>query len=147
VLDFYNKTFKKISPVETEFILPHASAEVVHHQKMEHVVVAEVIDPQEAEESFITIVKPTKFIYGNISIRINIAQTKNAPTQVLKPFAITLEFAQNSRESQQKVEISLLKQAAESFVPGMNKRDDIAAAHLLKSRCVITSTSPKIYSG
>jgi hypothetical protein len=73
VLDFYNKTFKKTSPVETEVILPRVSAEVVHPQEMEHFAVAEVIDPQEAEESSITIVKPTKIIYGNISLGINIA--------------------------------------------------------------------------
>jgi hypothetical protein len=49
VLEFYNNTFKKTSPVETQAILPHASAEVVHPQEMEHFAVAEVIDPQEAE--------------------------------------------------------------------------------------------------
>jgi hypothetical protein len=68
VLDFYNKTFKKTSPVESQVILPHASAEVIHPREMEHFAVAEVIDPQEAEESSITIVKPTKVIYGNIII-------------------------------------------------------------------------------
>jgi 3-isopropylmalate dehydratase small subunit len=64
VLDFYNKTFSKTSPVDTDIILPHASAEVVHHQEMEPFAMTEVIDPQEAEESSITIVKSTKFIYG-----------------------------------------------------------------------------------
>jgi hypothetical protein len=49
VLDFYNKTFKKRLSVETQDILPHASAEVVHHHEMEHFAVAEVIDPQEVE--------------------------------------------------------------------------------------------------
>jgi hypothetical protein len=44
VLDFYNKTFKKTSPVETQVILPRASAEVVHPQEMESFDVAEVID-------------------------------------------------------------------------------------------------------
>jgi hypothetical protein len=92
-----------------------------------------VINPQEAEESSITIVKPTKVIYGNISLRIDIAQTKKAPTQVQKPFAVTVEFAQNSRESPHKVEIPLLKKAAESFVPGMNKRDDVVAAESISS--------------
>jgi ribonucleotide monophosphatase NagD (HAD superfamily) len=72
--------------------------------------VAEVIDPQEAEESSIIIVKPTKFIYGNTSLRIEIiSQTKKAPTQLQKPSAMTLEFAQKSRESPNKVEIPLLK--------------------------------------
>jgi hypothetical protein len=52
VLDFYGKTFKKASPVETE-VLPRASTEVLHPQEMEPFHVAEVIDPQEAEESFI----------------------------------------------------------------------------------------------
>jgi hypothetical protein len=55
-----------------------------------------------------------------------------ALTQVQKPFAITLEFVQKSRESPQKIEI-LLKQAAESFVPDMNKRDDVAAAESMSS--------------
>jgi hypothetical protein len=32
VLDFYNKTFKKTPNVETQVILAHASAEVVHPQ-------------------------------------------------------------------------------------------------------------------
>jgi hypothetical protein len=58
VLDFYNKTFEKKSPVETEVILPYASAELVHHQEMEPFAVTEVTDPQEAEESSINIVKP-----------------------------------------------------------------------------------------
>jgi hypothetical protein len=62
VLDFYNKTFTKTSPVETEIILPHASAEVVHPQEMEPFAVTEFIDHQEAEESSITIAKPTKVI-------------------------------------------------------------------------------------
>jgi hypothetical protein len=46
---------------------------------------------------------------------------------------MTLEFAQKSRESPHKVEIPLLKQAAESFLPEMNKRDDIAAAESMYS--------------
>jgi hypothetical protein len=46
VLDFHNKNFKKTSPVETQVILPHASAEVVHPQEMGNFAVAEVIDPQ-----------------------------------------------------------------------------------------------------
>jgi hypothetical protein len=133
VLDFYNKTFKKTSPVETQVILPRERAEVVHPREMEPFDVSEVIDPQEAEEISITIVKTTKVIYGNISIRIYISQTKKAPTQVQKPFAMTLEFAQKSRESPHKVEIPLLKQAAESFVPDMNKRDDIASAESMSS--------------
>jgi hypothetical protein len=82
VLDSYNKTFNKKSPVETQVILPHASAEVVHPQEMEPFAVAEVIEPQEADEISITIVRPTKVIYGNISIRIDISQAKKAPTQV-----------------------------------------------------------------
>jgi hypothetical protein len=49
MLYFYNKTFKKKSPVETEVILHYASAEVVHPQEMEPFAVAGVIDPQEAE--------------------------------------------------------------------------------------------------
>jgi hypothetical protein len=49
VLDLYNKTFKKTSPVETQVILPSASAEVVHPQEMEHFAVAVVIDPQDAK--------------------------------------------------------------------------------------------------
>jgi hypothetical protein len=114
--------------METEVILPHAIAEVVHPWEMEHFAVAEVIDYQESEESSITITKPTKVIYRNISLRIIIAQTKKAPIQVQKPFAMTLEFAQKSRESLNKVEIPLLKQAAESTVPGLNKRDDVASA-------------------
>jgi hypothetical protein len=133
VLDFYNKTFKKTSHVETEVILPHESAEVVHNQEMEPFYVAEVIDTQEAEEISITIVKPTKVIYGNISLHIDILHTKKAPAQVQTPFAMTLEFAQNSSESPHKVEIPLLKQAAESFVPGMNKRDDVAAVESMYS--------------
>jgi hypothetical protein len=128
VLDFYNKTFKKTSHVEIDFILPPASAEVVHCQEMEIFDVTEVINPQEAEESSITIVKPTKVIYVNMSLRIDIAQSKKAPTQVQKTFAMTLKFAQKSRESSHKVEIPLLKQAADSFVPGMNKRGDVTAA-------------------
>jgi hypothetical protein len=95
VLDFYNNTFKKTSPVETQAVLHHASAEVVHPQEMEPFAVVEVIDLQKAEESSITNVKPTKVIYGSISLRIDISQTNKAPTQVHKPFAITLEFAQN----------------------------------------------------
>jgi hypothetical protein len=64
---------------------------------MEPLSLAEVIDPQEAEETSIAIVKPTKVVYGNTSHCIDISQTKKAPTQVQKPFAMTLEFAQNSR--------------------------------------------------
>jgi hypothetical protein len=114
--------------LETKLILPHASAEVVHPQEMDHFAVAEVIDSQEAEESSINIEKPTKFINGNISLHIDISQTKNAPNQVQKPFVMTLEFAQKSRESPHKVDIS-----AESFVPDMNKRDDVAAAESMSS--------------
>jgi hypothetical protein len=108
---------------------------------MKPFAVTEVIDPQEAEESSITIVKPTKVIYRNISLRIDISQTKKAPVQAQKPFAMTLAFAQKSRESPQKVEIPLLKQAAESFVPGTNKRDDVAAAETMSSR---STTSRKM---
>jgi hypothetical protein len=46
---------------------------------------------------------------------------------------MTLEFAQKSRESPHKVEIPLMKQAADSSVPDMNKRDDIAAAESISS--------------
>jgi hypothetical protein len=53
VLDFCNRTFKKASHVKTE-VIHHASAKVVHPQWMEHFDVAEVIDPQEAEQSYIT---------------------------------------------------------------------------------------------
>jgi hypothetical protein len=155
MLDLYNKTFKKTLPVETQVILPRASAEVVQYilrrLNLLMLAVTEVIDPQEAEGSSITIVKPTKVIYGNISIRIDIAQTKKAPTQVQKPFSMTLEFGQKSRASPHKVDITLLKQAAESFVPEMNKRYDILQLkvwlHLLKSSCAITSKSPKIVLG
>jgi hypothetical protein len=45
---------------------------------MEYFAVAEVIDPQEAKEISITIVKLTKIIYGYIIIRIEMAQTKKA---------------------------------------------------------------------
>jgi hypothetical protein len=130
-----NKTFKKTSPVETAFILPLESAEVVHPQEMEPFAVAEVIDLQEAKESSLTIVivKQTKVIYGKVSLRIDISQTKKAPTKVQKPFEMTLEFAQKSRESPHKVEIPLLKQAAESILPDMNKRDDIAASESMLS--------------
>jgi hypothetical protein len=133
VLEFYNKTFKKTSTVETKVILPHASAEVVHPQKMEQFAVVDVIDPQEAEEIFITIVKPTKVIYGNLSLRIDIVQTNKAPTQIQKPFVMTLEFAQKSRESPHKVDNPLMKQAAENFIPGTNKRDEVAAAESMYS--------------
>jgi hypothetical protein len=68
------------------------SAEVVHPQEMKPFDVAEVIDPQATEESSITIVKPKKIIYGNISLRIDITHTKKAPTQLQKPFATALEF-------------------------------------------------------
>jgi hypothetical protein len=54
--------------VETEVILPYASVEVVHLQEMEPFAVANIIDPQEAEENTITIVKPSKVIYGHISL-------------------------------------------------------------------------------
>jgi hypothetical protein len=133
VLDFYNKKFKKTSPVETEVILHHTSAEVLYHQEMEPFAVAEVFDPQESEEISVTIVKPTKVIYGNISLCSDISQTKKTPTQVHKPFAMTLEFAQKSRESPHTVEIPLMKQAAASFIPGINKSDDIAAAESMSS--------------
>jgi hypothetical protein len=46
---------------------------------------------------------------------------------------MNLEFAQKSRESRHRVEIPLLKQAGESFVPETNKRDDIAAAESISS--------------
>jgi hypothetical protein len=85
VLDFYYKTFKKASPVDTQVILPRASAEVVHPQEMEPFAVAEVIDPREAEESSITFVNPMKVIYGNISLRIDIAQTNKAQTKFRNP--------------------------------------------------------------
>jgi hypothetical protein len=85
--------------VETQVILPHASAEVVHHQEMKPFAVKEVIDPQEAEESCITIVKPKKVIYGNISPRIDISQTKKAPAQVQKPFAMNLHKSQGNHHT------------------------------------------------
>jgi hypothetical protein len=88
--------------VEIEVVLTRASTEVVHPQEMEPFDVVDIIDPQEAEERSIIIVKPTKVIYGNISLRIDIAQTKKAPTQVQKPFVMTLEFAQKSRQSPHK---------------------------------------------
>jgi hypothetical protein len=78
-------------------------------------------------------VKPTKVIYRNISLRIDISQTKKSPTQFQKPFAVTLEFAQKSRESPHKVEIPLLKQAAENFVPDSNKRYDVVLAESTSS--------------
>jgi hypothetical protein len=78
-------------------------------------------------------VKPNKVISANISIRINIAHTKKGPTQVQKPFAMTLEFPQESRESPHEVEIPLLKQAAESFVPGLNERYYFAADKSMSS--------------
>jgi hypothetical protein len=133
VLDFYSKTSKKTSPVETEVILPHASAEIAHPQEMEPFAMAEIIDPQEAEESSINIVKPTKVIYGNIRLHIDISQTRKAQTQVQKLFTMTLEFAQKSRESPHKVDIPLLKQTAESFIPDMNTRDGVAAAESMSS--------------
>jgi hypothetical protein len=80
------------------------------------------------QKKAITIMKPIKFIYGNVSLCIDIAQNKKVPTQVQKPFALTLEFAQNSRQSPNKVDIPLLKQVAKSFVPDTNKRYDVAAA-------------------
>jgi hypothetical protein len=40
---------------------------------MEPFAVTEVIDPQEAEESSIIIVKPTKIIYRKITLRIDIS--------------------------------------------------------------------------
>jgi hypothetical protein len=46
---------------------------------------------------------------------------------------ITLVFAKKSRESPHKVDISLLKQAAEIFAPGTNKRDFTAAADSMYS--------------
>jgi hypothetical protein len=46
---------------------------------------------------------------------------------------MTLEFAQKSRESPYKVEIPLLKQSAESFVPDMNKRHDFSATESMSS--------------
>jgi hypothetical protein len=46
---------------------------------------------------------------------------------------MTFEFAQKSRESPHKVENFLLKQAAESFVPDMNKRDEVAASESMSS--------------
>jgi hypothetical protein len=46
---------------------------------------------------------------------------------------MTLEFAQKSRESPHKVDIPLLKKAAETFVTDMNKKDDIAAAESISS--------------
>jgi hypothetical protein len=64
VLDLYNKTFKKKIHVETEVTILHASSEVLHPQDMEPFAVTEVVDPQEAEENSITIVRSTKFIYG-----------------------------------------------------------------------------------
>jgi hypothetical protein len=41
---------------------------------------------------------------------------------------MTLEFGQKSMESPHRGDIPLLKQAAESFVPEINKRDNIAEA-------------------
>jgi hypothetical protein len=46
---------------------------------------------------------------------------------------VTLEFAQKSRESPHRVDTPLLKQTAESFVPELNKRDEIAASESLSS--------------
>jgi hypothetical protein len=80
VLDFYNKTFNKTPPLVTEVILSHENAEVVQNQEMEPFSVAEVIDPQEAGEISLTIVKPTKVIYRSISLQIDITQTKKAST-------------------------------------------------------------------
>jgi hypothetical protein len=44
VLDFYNKTYQKVSYVETEVL--HVSAEVVDSQGMEHCAVAEIFIPK-----------------------------------------------------------------------------------------------------
>jgi hypothetical protein len=46
---------------------------------------------------------------------------------------MTLKFPQKSRESPHKVEIPLLKQAAEIFVPVMNHRDYVAADESMSS--------------
>jgi hypothetical protein len=89
--------------VETKAILPHVSGDVVHSQEMEPYA-EEVIGRQEAEESSATIVEPIKdIIYENRSLLIDISQTKKVPTQVHKPCAMILEFAQKSRESPHKV--------------------------------------------
>jgi hypothetical protein len=50
-MEFYNKTFKKKTPMENEVILLHASAEVVHPREMEPFDVAEVIDPHEQNKA------------------------------------------------------------------------------------------------
>jgi hypothetical protein len=49
MLDFYIKTFNKTPHVETEVVLPLASAEVLPPPEIEYFAMAEVIDPQEAE--------------------------------------------------------------------------------------------------
>jgi hypothetical protein len=46
---------------------------------------------------------------------------------------MTLEFAQKSRELPNKVEIRLMKEAGNRFIPGMNKRYEIAAAKKISS--------------
>jgi hypothetical protein len=46
---------------------------------------------------------------------------------------MTLDVAQKSRKSSHKVELPLPKQAAESFIPGMNERDDFSAAERVSS--------------
>jgi hypothetical protein len=52
MLDFYNKTFQKVSHVEIE-VTHYASAEVVCSQEIELRVIAEVIDPQQAINYYI----------------------------------------------------------------------------------------------
>jgi plastocyanin domain-containing protein len=49
------------------------------------------------------------------------------PIPCSETFYNDLNFAQNSRASPDKVEIPLPKEAERSFVPGMNKEDDMTA--------------------
>jgi hypothetical protein len=78
-------------------------------------VAIEAIDAQDTEESSISIVIAKQFICGYIRLCIDIAQSKKAPSQVQKAFAITLELTQNSMTSPNKVDIPLLKEVVESF--------------------------------
>jgi hypothetical protein len=118
--------------VEIEVILPHASAEVLHPKDMEPFLWQRLLIPKRQKKAHLLFLNQQKS-YVETLVCIGISQIKKAPAQVHKPFAMTLKCVQKSRESPHKVDIPLLKEAAESFVPGIKKRDDFASAESMYS--------------
>jgi hypothetical protein len=101
---------------------------------MEYFAVAEFIDPQDAEESSISIVKPTKVIYstGTQVSALTYHKSRRPQPKFRNPLW-WLWSLYKSQGNHHTVEISLPKQNADIFIPGMNTRDNFAAAESMSS--------------